>query len=156
MEIWKDIQNFEGYQVSNLGRVRSLRRKEPKIIKNGNAGNYLTVQIGNKKSLYVHRLVAEVFLKNESNLPTVDHKDRNPQNNNVNNLRFASWKTQKDNSNKPIGSTHGMSKLNDCDVLKIKNLLDAGERVTNIAKSFNVGHGIISKIKNGKNWSHIK
>lgn len=156
MEIWKDIKDFKGYQVSNLGRVRSLRRGEPRIIKNGNAKNYLIVHIGNKKALYVHKLVAETFLTNESNLPTVDHIDRNPQNNDVNNLRFASWKTQKENSNKAIGSTHGMSKLKDSDILKIKSLLETGERVTKIARSFNVGHGIISKIKKGKNWSHIK
>lgn len=54
--------------------------------------------ITHQRKLYlVHRLVARAFLPNPDNLPTVDHLDRNPSNNSVDNLRWADMKTQTDN-----------------------------------------------------------
>lgn len=106
-EIWKDIAGYEGfYQVSNLGRVRSLDRVivrkngwkqtfdgkllKPKTYKNG----YLFVCINNaktKKYITIHRLVATAFLDNKNNYPVINHKDENIKNNNANNLE---WCTQ--------------------------------------------------------------
>ena len=89
MEIWKDIEGYEGlYQVSNLGRIKSKR----KILKNIN-GEYLKVGLsknGVQKTLYIHRLVAETFF-GKSKLQ-VNHKDENKHNNNINNLEFISFK----------------------------------------------------------------
>lgn len=97
MEIWKDIKGYEGlYQVSNLGRVKSLERyKKTKyesfslfkeIIKKQqtNEKGYLKVTLANnkrRKTFFVHRLVAEAFLLNPNNLPQINHKDENKQNN---------------------------------------------------------------------------
>lgn len=110
-EIWKDIEGYEGYyQVSNLGRVKSLDRQIH--MKNGknmlvsgtimalqiNQG-YLTVRLrlGNtRKNVRVHRLVATAFIPNPNNLPEVNHIDENKQNNSVDNLE---WCTHKYNSN---------------------------------------------------------
>ena len=104
-EIWKDIKNFEGlYQVSNLGRVKSLDRKikckhnyylkKGKILKGiKKRHNYLWVSL-NKKSYSIHRLVANAFIPNLENKPLINHKDGNQQNNNVNNLE---WCTQSEN-----------------------------------------------------------
>lgn len=107
-EVWADIQSFEGYyQVSNLGRVRSL----PRTVKMHRAGKtydmhhngrilrqsvrkdgYPLVQIF-KDSKYltcvVHRLVAKAFLDNPLNLPEVNHIDGNKKNNKVNNLEWC-------------------------------------------------------------------
>lgn len=89
MEIWKDINGYEGlYEVSNLGRVKSKR----KILKPIN-GEYLKVGLsknGVQKTLYIHRLVAETFL-GKSNLQ-VNHKDENKHNNYVDNLEWISFK----------------------------------------------------------------
>lgn len=107
-EIWKDIPNFEGrYQVSNFGRVKSLKRKvktgrngyrtiNETFIKprNDNNRGYQTINLRiypQKYSISLHRLVAKMFIPNPNNLPEVNHKDSNPSNNNAKNLE---WCTQ--------------------------------------------------------------
>lgn len=77
-EIWKDIEGYEGlYQVSNLGRVKSLKFGKEKILKPCIAGKgYLQVMLvknGTRKHYYVHRLVGVAFIPNPDNLPEVNH-----------------------------------------------------------------------------------
>lgn len=96
-EIWKDIPGYEGlYQVSSLGRIKSLRTG--KLRKPGNNGaGYLFVPLSNKttKNRYVHRLVALSFLDNPYNKSTVNHKNGIKTDNCVGNLE---WATQSENS----------------------------------------------------------
>lgn len=105
-EIWKDIDGYEGlYQVSNLGRVKSLNynhtRKE-KILKFGKISknrDYLQVNLcknGKVKRHLVHILVAQAFIPNPKNLPQVNHKDEDKTNNCVDNLE---WISRKENCN---------------------------------------------------------
>ena len=111
IEIWKDIPGYEGhYQVSNLGRVKSVPRK---IYWNGGfyiSKERLLSQQMNKyrywrthllkdritKTVFVHRLVALAFIPNPNNYPDINHKDENPSNNCVDNLE---WCTEKYNMN---------------------------------------------------------
>lgn len=96
--MWKDIKEYEGlYQVSNLGRVRSVDRVVNYRIKGttrvypgrirtlvvyGCGYCYVTLSKNNRtKSVRVHRLVAEAFLPNPDNLPYINHKDENKTNN---------------------------------------------------------------------------
>lgn len=101
MEEWRDIKGYEGlYQVSNEGRVRSLNYHMQKgveriLLSSINTGGYLQVVIDDKP-VRVHRLVAEAFISNPSNLPYVNHKDEDKTNNNVDNLE---WCTPEYNSN---------------------------------------------------------
>lgn len=93
-EIWKDIPEYEGiYQASNLGRIRSLKKKAPRILKQClKEDGYNRVNLykdGKYKNCQVHRLVALTFVPNPDNKPTVDHIDRDKTNNNIENLRWA-------------------------------------------------------------------
>ena len=112
-EVWKDIEGYEGmYQVSNLGRVRSLDRYVPAfcalsktgeivnyfrkgvIIKQHIAGKsgylYVRLSIGDKAKGYsVHRLVAKAFIPNPDNLPEVNHIDEDHLNNQADNLEWV-------------------------------------------------------------------
>ena len=103
-EIWKPIKEFEGYyEVSNMGRVRSLNYKrtgKKKILKNiEDHKGYLEVGLtknGKRKQFKVHRLVAEAFIPNPENKPCIDHINTVKNDNRVENLR---WVTYKENSN---------------------------------------------------------
>lgn len=95
MEIWKDIQGYEGlYQVSNEGNVKSL--KKGIILKVANVNNgYLAVQLwknGIPKMRLIHRLVAKAFIPNPDNLPQVNHKNEDKALNIVENLEWCSAK----------------------------------------------------------------
>lgn len=97
-EIWKKIPDFEDYEASNLGNIRSLKRKAPRLLKlkEGQDG-YLQVNLtmnGKQKNFQVHRLIGLTFIPNPDNLPTIDHIDMNKKNNTVENLRWCSKKDQ--------------------------------------------------------------
>lgn len=91
-EIWKDIEGYEGlYQVSNMGRVKSVRKNiilKNKIESNGYERVHLYKNKGYKHFL-IHRLVANAFIPNTDNLPQVNHKDENKANNRVDNLEWC-------------------------------------------------------------------
>lgn len=96
-EIWKDIKGYEGlYQVSNWGRIKSIRFGKERIMKlcpDRYGYLYIVLYKNNIKKAYrVHRLVAEAFIDNTDNLPCVNHKDENKQNNNVENLEWCDAK----------------------------------------------------------------
>lgn len=119
-EEWRDIKGFEGlYQISNLGRVKSLERYSPqnhllpeKILNVCHAqGGYVDVSLykdGIRYHKKPHKLVAEAFIPNPDNLSEVDHIDADKDNNCVENLR---WVTHKENCNNPLRSEL-LSKIN--------------------------------------------
>ena len=95
MEIWKEIEGYEGlYEVSNLGRIKSLQKDI--ILKNrlSKRGYYLVSLYKNGKSTtkWVHRLVAKAFISNPDNLPQINHKDENSLNNCADNLEWCTTK----------------------------------------------------------------
>ena len=101
-EIWKDITGFEGlYQVSNLGRVKSLPRKNHpnetirKIATDKKGYSRVNlIKDGKNHTKKVHRLVAEAFIPNPENKPSVDHINCNKSDNRVSNLRWYTYSEQ--------------------------------------------------------------
>lgn len=106
MEIWKDIKGYEGlYQVSNLGRVKSLTRTykcsrikehivEPHIEKVSGYYKFVLWKQGKFKNHFLHRIVAISFLDNPNNYPIINHIDGDKLNNSIDNLE---WCTRKEN-----------------------------------------------------------
>lgn len=109
-EIFVKIKGFESYEISNKGRVRSLRNKKPTIMVPCRYGSvqgdnyYVAVSIINNEGksvrIPVHRLVATAFIPNPENKPQVNHKDGKKNNNDIDNLE---WVTQSENM---LHSTH--------------------------------------------------
>lgn len=110
-EIWKDVVGYEGYyQVSNLGRIKSLERRinssvGTRVVKPQykkyfiNDKGYYTVNLslkGKNKTISVHRIVSKAFIPNPENKPAVNHKDMNKLNNSLENLE---WVTYQENTN---------------------------------------------------------
>ena len=110
-EIWKPITNILGYEVSNLGRIKSLDKiiitkhnrsvfKKERILKpHLNSNGYERTFIGGQR-LFVHRLVAQAFIPNPNNYNCVNHKDFNPLNNCVDNLEWCTHKQNMEYSKK--------------------------------------------------------
>ena len=112
-EIWKDKKDYEGhYQVSNCGRVKSIKFGKERILKPvPNSFGYLFVNLckdGKVKAFTVHRLVAEAFIDNPNNYKEVNHKDENKTNNIVTNLEWCDRKyncnygTRTEKCSKPV------------------------------------------------------
>lgn len=118
-EIWRNIVGYgiydKYYQVSNFGRIRSLdkyvrkgngiRLIKGRILKIGYCGNYPSVQLSDKqkvKNVPIHRLVASAFIPNSDNLPCINHIDCNPENNNVENLEWCTYKYNNDYDNRVL------------------------------------------------------
>lgn len=161
-EIWKDIEGYEGiYQVSNLGRVKSLpklyKRKfksyytKEKILKNSLGKNgYYRVNLS-QKIFYIHRLVAEAFIPNSDEKKTVNHIDGVKTNNNISNLEWATYaennKHAYDTGLKKIYTKdeHWKTKLNKGQVKELKLLVKLGYPKRKVGNLFNISHTTVTR-----------
>lgn len=170
-EQWKDIPGFDGYQVSDCGRIRGVDRTltdgrtwQGKILKtHENHRGYVYVTIrkdGRAAPAQVHRLVLKAF---KGPCPTgmeAAHNDGIPNNNNIQNLR---WDTRKNNERDKlkhgtalIGERHHKAKLTEPDIRKIRIMRDNGVHQRTIAAVYGVSQGTIGFILRGEHWRHVR
>jgi hypothetical protein len=171
-EIWRTIQTYPNYAVSNLGRIKRLtsrtRAKAGHILKPVDRGNgYLCVTFWEnkkKKNLSVHVLVAEAFLEKLTAEHLPNHKNGIRSDNRLENLEY---KTQAENiqhsyangfqkKEQNRGENNGQSKLTESDVLEILAIMnrERGE-AGKVGKNYGVASRTISDIWNGKTWKHL-
>lgn len=171
-ERWKEIDfetdlRHDKYEVSNLGRIKSfaIEKVDGKVLKGGNVNGYrcITVKFDDAitRQYYVHRLVAETFLKKASkNQHYVIHLDYNKQNNSIYNLKWATEKELVAHNNKNpqvIKRRTTGYKLTEADVRVIKRLLRSHKtRLSMIAKRFGITHTQLNRIRSGENWGHVE
>ena len=102
IEVWKSIENFNNYEISTFGNVRNIKTNQ-KLKPYLDYPGYLNITLSKnniKKSLKIHRLVAFAFIPNLENKPTVNHIDKNKQNNYILNLEWATMSEQNISINK--------------------------------------------------------
>jgi len=159
-EVWKPVIGFESrYEVSNLGRVRSLLTG--KILKQCLTRGYLYVcltSIESQKVQKVHSLVAAAHLGSRPSGLQIAHNDGDKTNNKASNLRYT---TCKDNSadrwkhgTMPNGEKFHWAKLTSEQVREIRKLIGIKSH-DEIAKLFNVSATAISYIRTGKRWAWL-
>jgi hypothetical protein len=108
-EEWRPIADFEGYEASNTGRVRSTKFGKVRIRKHSLTGSgHLKISLckdGKPHTFGLQRIIAQCFIPNPEGKPCVDHIDRDPSNNHVSNLRWCS--ISENSANRPGTSITG-------------------------------------------------
>lgn len=170
-EVWIDIKDFEGYyQVSNMGIVQSLDRirsdnsfRRGKILKQHPQNGYWGICLQKDKTKYwklVHRLVGEAFISNIYNLPEINHKDLNRQNNIVTNLEWSTRQGNidhaKENGVMESGENHHNARLNWNTVNEIRKdyLNDKTLSYSDISKKYKISINMAASIISNANWKN--
>lgn len=119
--IWRKIPNYNLYEINNLGEIRRVpsiiisstgRRyiQKGRILKiKANKDGYKCVSLcenGIQKGYFVHNLLAKVFIPNPNNYPIVNHKDKNPSNNSLDNLEWCDYRYNANYSIEEIYKAH--------------------------------------------------
>lgn len=166
-ETWKPVPGFPGYEVSDAGRVRSLRRRRrgdpPRMLRPCISGHHyyrvFLVLLGRTHTRYVHRLVLEAFLGPCPEGLEACHRDDDQTNNRLSNLRWdtrqANDEDRERNGGVLRGSRIGNSKLSEEDVQEIRRLRAAGWKQQAIAARFHVSRPHVSELCAGKKWAHV-
>ena len=179
-EVWKSL-TFSGwrhlrnrYAVSTSGRIASYKQdvvKDGKILSGSLTTGYRTLNLhrpNNKGTLYIHREMAKIFLKQSSaKHKYVIHRNHNKLDNNIKNLRWATLEQMIDHQQgspakiaykeKQANRTEGL-KLTATQVKKIKTILNSKNRnitIKKLAQNYGVSEMTMYRIKSGENWGRI-
>lgn len=173
-EEWRPVPGHDGYEVNNVGGVRSKERivelanrwgpcsrKVPaKALRPFTHRGYLVVKLGRPNLAFgVHRLVAWAFIGPQVDGMTVNHKDGNKLNNSPSNLEYVTavdnvLHAHRTGLTRCRGSQNGRSTLTEEDVSKIK--ADTTASPKSLAHRFGCREYTIRRIRNGEQWKHVK
>lgn len=175
-ETWKKIKRDGStkrmyYMISSNGRIKSVdkKSKNESLIKGTyTKGGYhqfnIKIADDQRKTFYVHRLVADLFLdKKKRGQEFVCHKNGNKADNKTKNLMWAN-REQWSKLHSKLGTYQNLdrrggynSKLTEAKVKTIKKSLNAGRKTkTSIAEKYGVSITQINRIASGENWGHVK
>ena len=159
METWKNIKGYEGlYQVSSMGRVKSLERKDclgrivkERVLKPGmDKDGYLFVNLcaGGKRTFFVHRLVCQAFHENPGNKPQVNHLNEAKTDNRACNLE---WATAKENLNHGTHNERMAKTLSKpiCQYTLDEKIVKTWASLTEVQRQTGFSKGNISEVANG-------
>ena len=163
-EIWKPVPGFDGYEVSDIGRVRSYRI--PGCSGRSVMARILELSVGPTGHIYAGFRKNGVTINGQLGNwmllafvgPPADnqeclHADDNPKNNKLSNLR---WGTRLENVRDRLrNGRHNLAKLTVDDVRKIKELLKTGMYGKDVAAMFSISGATVSEIKTGKIWQFV-
>ena len=173
-EIWRQIEGFPYYEISNMGRIRSWKGKgqygkrlvEPRLKKTfvgGDGYPFVKLQQNGKRTYYrIHKLLLETFVGKRPDGMQARHLDGNKLHNSIGNLK---WGTCEENHADKIlhgvsnrGERHGNNTvLTENSVRKIRELIVSDNyTLKKIGEMFGVSVGAISRIKYGATWSWLK
>jgi len=171
MEIFKSINSYPDYEISNTGKVRSIDRQvyhskgnlnlkgKPVKMRIKNYGYVCLTFQGKSNNFYIHRLVALHFIDNPEKKHDVNHIDGNRANFSLSNLE---WISHRDNVLharrvlfKNIGEKHHKSKLDNQKVREIREAVLAGAEYKPLAKKYSVTRQVIASVVKRKTWIHV-
>lgn len=180
VEKWKAVVGYEGlYEVSDLGRVRSLPRTDRlgrfhagcvRKVQRNNQSGYLTITLGksngrgehgSKLMLTLHRVVLEAFRGKRPKGKEARHLDGNKANCRLDNLEWAThgvnMKDQLAHGTRTNrkGEANTQARLTEDDVRVIRKRVAAGESQTDVAADFALAKPAVSNIVNRKRWAHV-
>lgn len=135
--------------VEPSGNVYKMTEKG--LVKIGwkNGRNYIHITTADRKSMKVHRMVAELFIPNPKNYPHINHKNGITTDNRIENLE---WVNPSQNQKHAYRSGLRKTKLNLKDVSEIRERVSKGEKQFQLAKEYNIGRSHISNIVNYKRY----
>lgn len=168
-EEWRKIpiEGMDNYEVSNFGRVKTLRFKGGKVLtpKRFHQKGYPIARIREdgktEKAFFIHRLVALAFIPNPKDYPQVNHIDCDKTNNHFSNLEWCTNRMNYDHAmanglmRHTRGQDHASARLTDIQVLEIRELFEMGQTRRQLAEKYGTKPSNIKDIVLRRSWKHI-
>jgi len=162
LEKWLPVLGLNNYEVSNTGKIRSIKSMKSVAIFKRESGYICTGLFHNKRPIQklVHRLVAEAFISNPENKRTVNHLDDDKTNNNDWNL---AWATYSENNKHAYsiglmdihGEKHMHAKLDNEKVLIIRKSCLNRIDIKKYANKYSVSESTVYDALKRRTWTHI-
>jgi hypothetical protein len=162
-ELWLPVVGFKNYEVSNLGRVASLKYAKQTGVRATLSASfktgYLRIEIRGK-GRFIHHLVARAFIGPRPKGLVINHKNGKKTDNRPKNLEYVT-PSQNSKHNFVIelqcnkGENHSQHKLTDTAVLDIRSMRKQGATLKTIGAKHGIGKALVSMVANKKRWTHI-